>query len=301
MKLTEAVRDDILSCLDEEQILFLREELRRGKRTVFANIIAEQKGLRVPEGATFEDIEYLVDSWILIGYIDAGRVTADLKCECGRSLRYQYHVLNKQTGQELKFGIDHLEMHTGIDAKTVSEIRSGFSRIDLELDEILLKIDAGWSIDKERLPPFSHIQLPQDIQRHLDIHVPLLDRQVVKLKRLINEHLILKLAEQRTDAPIKRKTKSLTNDLFSAIEEEGFEELTIDKKQAILTHLQNGVKSARILCELLIKDGVISDKRYLTGKPSLYVDVCWFIDSFVSTNQCEFISGDQSDRLYKWI
>ncbi|MGG3471538.1 DUF3895 domain-containing protein [Neobacillus pocheonensis] len=311
LKLTEAQRDLILSSLNEEQVRFLKDEMKRGRRTVFANVIASQKGLRVPEGATFEDIEHLVDSWILVGYVDAGRVTSDLKCECGRSLRYQYHVINKQTGEERKFGIDHLELHTGIDAKTVSEIRSGFSMIDLELDEILLKIEAGWSIDKLSLPPFSDIKLPQDIQLHIDLQLPLLDRQIARIRKLINEALIgnQPIINTRSDtkppaAPKKSKNKEV--DLFTTFEQNQVENdaqngLTYGQEKAILTYLQSGIQSARIICEMMIKDGYAREIRFVTNKPKFYVEVCWFIESFIPSGQCKLLSADRSDRTYQWI
>lgn len=313
MKLTEEQRGSILSRLNDEQVQFLRDGMKRGKRTVFANTIASQKGLLVPEGATFEDIEHLVDSWILIDYIDAGAVTDDLKCECGRSLRYQYKVSNKQTGEERKFGIDHLELHTGIDAKTVSEIRSGFSKIDLELDELLLKIEADWSLEKISLPPFSHITLPHDIQLHIDLQLPLLDRQITRLRKLINEvggRQPIASAAQVNRAP-ERKTPEIFHevDLFTAYEHDAHHnkfdetenvELSSAQKQAVLSYLQRGVQSARIICELLIEDGTAKENRFSTGKPKFYVEVCWFIESHIYSGQCKMLSADQNDRTYQW-
>ncbi|WP_158301630.1 DUF3895 domain-containing protein [Paenibacillus mesophilus] len=311
MKLSEEQRDRLLSQLNEDQVHFLKEELKRGKRTVFANVIAKQKGLQIPEIATFEDVERMVDSWILVGYVDAGYVSPDLKCECGRSLRFQYHVINKQTGEEYKFGIDHLELHTGIDAKTVAEIRSGFSKIDLELDELLVKLDAGWSIQVESLPPFEHLALPHDIQRHFELQLPLLDRQVSRIRRLLAEYarerrqaLIDSQAKPVDSSPIK---PVIEQDLFTLLEPDpdpvpvsGGDELTDEKKQAILSYLDEGVQSARIIAELLIKHGKTRDSRFITGSPKIFVDVCWFIESFIPTKQCKLISVEHLDRLYQW-
>lgn len=316
MKLSEEQRDDILGLLAEDQVRYLKEEMKRGKRTVFANAIAKQKGERVPETATFEDIEQLIDSWVLVGYTDAGHVTPELKCECGRSLRHQYHVINKQTGAEHKFGIDHLELHTGIDAKTVADIRSGFSQIDLELDEILLKIDAGWSIRKEPLPPFEHLTLPADIQRHIDLELPLLERQIARIKTLLNDY-----ARVRRQTYIESLPPVVTNakpvpqeepDLFSFLEPEPESEpspapggvfgdgLTEETKRAILGYLRDGVQSSKIIAELLIKHGKTSDSRFITGTPKIVVDVCWYIESFIPSKQCRLISIEQNDRLYEW-
>jgi len=309
MKLPEEKRSEILDSLNINQVNFLKDELKRGKRTVFANTIATQKGLRIPENATYEDIEHLVDSWILIGYVDAGHVTPELKCECGRSLRYQYHVINKQTKEERRFGIDHLELHTGIDAKTVAEILNGFSKIDLELDEILLKLDAGWSISVESLPPFQHLPLPKDIQQHLELHLPLLDRQVSRIRRLIQESEMERrksLSASILNAIKPQSTVEREVDLFSYLESESSlsisegDELTETMKEAILSHLQEGIQSARIISELLIKNGSTRDNRFVTGKPKIYVEVCGFIESLIPEH-CKMLSADQNDRLYQWL
>lgn len=314
MKLSEEQRDFLLSHLRDNQVQYLKEELKRGKRTVFANVIAEQKGFQIPENAAFEDIEHMVDSWILVGYVDAGHVTPELKCECGRSLRFQYHVVNKQTGNEHKFGIDHLQLHTGIDAKTVAEILGGFSKIDLELDEMLLKLDAGWSIQLESLPPFDHLALPHDIQRHLDLQLPLLDRQVARIRRLLNEMAIERRQAMIDSMPKTTHVSSVKEekeppDLFSILDDAdttnvcvgGGDELTDGKKQAILSYLEDGVQSARIISELLIKNGKTGDSRFITGSPKIYVEVCWFIESFIATKQCKLIAVEMNDRIYQWL
>lgn len=310
MKLSEDERDLLLSRLNEDQVHFLKEELKRGKRTVFANVIAKQKGLQIPEIATFEDVERMVDSWIMVGYVDAGYVSSELKCECGRSLRFQYHVINKQSGEEYKFGIDHLELHTGIDARTVAEIRNGFSKIDLELDEILLKLDAGWSLTVESLPHYDHLVLPHDIQRHLELQLPLLDRQISRIRRLLTEfarerrQALIDSQVKTIDTPSSKQEKEL--DLFTLMDPDpvapvtGGDELTDEKKQAILSYLEEGVQSARIISELLIKHGKTSDSRFITGSPKIFVEVCWFIESFIPNKQCKLISVEHHDRIYQW-
>jgi hypothetical protein len=310
LKLSEDQRDQLLRNLNDDQVHFLKEELKRGKRTVFANVIAKQKGLQIPEIATYEDVERMVDSWIMVGYVDAGFISPELKCECGRSLRFQYHVINKKTGEEYKFGIDHLELHTGIDAKTVAEIRSGFSKIDLELDEMLLKLDAGWSINAESLPPFDHLTLPHDIQRHLELQLPLLDRHVSRIRRLLNEfarerrQALIESQHKTTDTPSIKQEKE--PDLFTLLDPEpaapatGGDKLTDEKKQAILSYLEDGVQSARIISELLIKNGKTRDSRFITGSPKIFVEVCWFIESFIPNKQCKLVSVEHHDRIYEW-
>src|SRR5690606_6990747 len=126
--------------------------------------------------ASFEDIEYLLEEWIYVGFIDAGHVTHEYRCECGRPLRYQHIVEHKKTGQKRKFGIQHLEDHMQMDAKTVQEIVQGFEKIDFELDEIIVKLQNGWDLESEQLPKVpDHLALPHDIQEHFRLRLPLLD------------------------------------------------------------------------------------------------------------------------------
>ncbi|MDF2648218.1 MAG: hypothetical protein K0Q73_4023, partial [Paenibacillus sp.] len=198
-------RDQIMSTLNSEQAAFLNETMTRGRRTVFARIMAGQKGSNIPENATYEEIERLVEDWIYINYVDAGAVSDHLKCECGRSLRYQHTVQNKTTGQTHKFGITHLEMHTGIDAKIVNHIVHGFQTIDFELYEILFKVKNGWNLQQGIgfIPPA--FLFPEDVQRHLDLDVPLLDRQINRVRRLIRVFQssvppIVKKIERKTDS-----------------------------------------------------------------------------------------------------
>src|SRR5690606_38329897 len=119
MVLTVEEREELLAKLNEAQRTFLTETMVRGRRTVFANALARAKGHHIPDDAEPEQIEVLLDDWIYTGYIDAGHVSPELRCECGRPLRYQHQVKHKRTGEMKKFGIEHLKEHLGIDAQVV--------------------------------------------------------------------------------------------------------------------------------------------------------------------------------------
>jgi hypothetical protein len=309
--LSATERDALLQWLSEEQKSFLQTEMSRGRRTIFANSLAKQKGAVIPEGASFEEIEFLLDEWIYIGYIDAGHVSNELKCECGRSLRYQHIVQFKPTGEIHKFGVDHLELHTGIDAKVVHEILQGFDIIDLEMDEILTKVKDSWTIEDLRLPPFTHLSLPQDIKRHIDLDIPLMDRQVQKLRSIIRQDLVV----QTNRVPVSVPTRSIVLepvqiDLFSEPKEEknkGIKKhspgLELDEwlKIPVVEMVESGVQSAAMICELLIKDHGASEESFSSGKRKIYVSVCFFLDSLVLLGRCKLISKDSQDRKYQLI
>lgn len=318
---TSEERDSLLARLNAQQRQFLNDEMLRGRRTIFANVMSRQKGHFIPEGATFEDIEQLLTSWVYINYIDAGHVSTELKCECGRALRYQHIVQNKEDGTIKKFGIDHLQLHTGIDAKIVTEILKGFDAIDFELDEVLSKLEKGWSIEQERLPDLRELELPHDILRHLELELPLLDRQVARLRRLANERIAFKTklvqASTAKEEPagqdhqgddivqldlftMESPTEIVTPSHAASPSGSSKSQLTSEQQLAVLKMLQEGVSSARTICELLIKHHGASGQRFeysMTSKPQIYPEVCMYIDSCENT---VLTRGNHEDRFYEW-
>ncbi|WP_053372546.1 DUF3895 domain-containing protein [Paenibacillus sp. FJAT-27812] len=187
-EMTLEQRDHIMGKLSEEQRHFLHHELVRGRRTLFARQLARKKCQFIPEDAQFEDIESFIEEWDYIGFTDSGEVSPHTKCECGRSLRYQHQVLHLPSNTVRYFGIEHLQLHTGIDAKAISDIIKGFDVLDGELNEMLIKYRDGWQLDQHLFLPLpAELEVPQDIQAHLDAKLPLLDRQLARLRGRLRE------------------------------------------------------------------------------------------------------------------
>ncbi|WP_062107479.1 DUF3895 domain-containing protein [Bacillus niameyensis] len=307
-------RESLLSLLTEQQKSFLQDHVKRGKKTVFANQMAKDKGLVLPEGATSEEIEMLLDEWILVDYIDNGFINPETPCECGKPLRYQYIVRHKTMNEVRRFGSTHFEEHTGLPAQIVNQIKKGFTQIDYEMDELLQKFADGWVFSDNILP--KNFTVPDDIKEHLDLELPLLDRQITRLKKLINEFL----SEQEVQRPIiEKSTRETTFDSYEdpfALEmydlfQDSIGETPAEKpltshltpiiKDEILRYLDT-VSSARIICELLIKNHSVLTERYVTGKPKIYPKVCMYLDLLVSKEvvRLEDKRGHQ-DRLYKKV
>lgn len=305
MKLAVEERDRIFKSLNSEQKQYLDEMLFRGRRTVFANVLAREKGAMIPADAPYEVVEHLLDDWIYVGFHDAGIVTPELRCECGRPLRYQHIVEHKQTGEFKKFGITHLKEHMNLDAKTVKAIIEGFDKIDYELDEILYKIDSSWSLDDERVQPLSGIVIPHDIQRHFDLGLPLLQTQINKLQRLANTTLLQAQARNpKYVRPAQHVTVSFQPQFIFEDEPSSDKSanvlLSSDLHSVVLEYLQQNIYSARVICEkLLLRDGV-SDGRYITGKPHIYVSVCFYLDDLVQKGKCLLIQSSYEDRYYQY-
>ncbi|WP_165995924.1 DUF3895 domain-containing protein [Bacillus sp. Cs-700] len=326
--LTNSERDQLLQDLTFDQQTYLMNILKRGKKTAFANVIAQSKGRMIPNGATDEEIGMLLDDWILDDYLDAGAVSEDLKCECGRVLRYQYIVRHVKTGEVRRFGINHFEEHTGLPGTIVKEVVQGFTKIDYELDELLLKMQNG-------SPTYDipeGLKLPADIEEPLSLQLPLLDRQEKRLNSLIRIYREEKEALQRgsntleaLDIPTQKKEdlkpkETLPQDelqgsfdLFAEEAQEPLPEITSKKpketyfvgdlsfttQEEVDGYIQNGTESALMICELLIKEGKVQDKRYSTKKPKIYYAVCTYLDSYVSAGSMSVEPIGREDRIYR--
>lgn len=320
-------REQWMAQLTAEQKLYLSEQMIRGRRTVFANAMAREKGYHIPEHADPETIEVLLDDWLYVGYTDAGTVSPELRCECGRPLRYQHHVIHKVTGEEKKFGIEHLKEHLGIDAPIVAAIKQGFDAIDYELDEILTKMMSGHRHSESDLLTASAASLPDDVQMHLKLGLPLLERQIRRLRQVRLEAVkpnrlppLPPQAEPSTQtSESRRNAKEKVDDLFTWLEEveereepvkqleprrEHMSDIALGSAQELAPFLQqqaerylrDGVRSARVICELLIREHKAGDARFATGKPLIYLPVCLHIERAFPDATVERL--DQEDRCY---
>lgn len=334
VELSVEERDVVFQSLSDNQRHFLNHEMLRSRRTIFAQMMAKAKGADIPEGASYEDVERFLDGWIYTGYRDAGMVSSDYPCDCGRPLRYQHRVQHKVTGKVMHFGIVHLGEHLELDAKTVSLIKKGFDVLDQEMDEILAKVRDKWTMQEAlSLPIPEGFPIPQDIQAHLEARLPLLDRQIVRLrKKLIDfmDQAALKreAVSKRAESPVSAyaapdiyvKPEQVTM-LFPG--EDPVEGLsvpeTIDRNarmnytgsEVLLETglmpkveqlLRSGVQSARVIAEILIREGAADQRRYSSGKPHLYAPVCMYIDSeLIPRGCCKLLSKTLDDRLYESV
>lgn len=181
-------RDRLMELLTEEQLRFVHESLVRGRRTHFARQLAEGKCQFIPEDAEPEELDGFIEEWDYIGFTDSGAISTHTKCECGRSLRYQHKVMHVPSGTIRYFGIDHLQLHTGIDAGVINAIMRGFDILDNELHEVLIKHRDGWRLEHYMyLPLPEELMLPRDIREQIDAGLPLLDRQLLRLRAKLRE------------------------------------------------------------------------------------------------------------------
>ncbi|WP_336773645.1 DUF3895 domain-containing protein [Paenibacillus sp. MMO-58] len=297
MILSVEERDQILAQLNDRQRQYLSDYLVRGHRTVFANVMAKEKGFHIPEDSDPAEIERLLQDWIYLGYIDGGHVRVDLRCECGRPLRYQHQVKNKTTGETKFFGIEHLKEHLGIGAAAVAAVKKGFDAIDYELDELLTKWRNKWVMDPELLQVDS---IPTPVAVQIKLGLPLLEKQIRHLKQNRIRILPSKLTFEEKTSP-KQAAVVAERDLFSWNEplptsQNGPFYLSENLKSAIRSYMEIGIQSARIISDLLIHEHSAPNHRLITGKPDIYAAVCAYIERYYKV---EITVLGTEDRIYR--
>ncbi|GAB1528948.1 MULTISPECIES: hypothetical protein [Brevibacillus] len=309
-------RDLAMSQLTTEQQDFIMSTMRRGKRSAWLTIMAEIKGIVLSPEDDEEVIARKIGGWILDHFDDLG--TRDGKCECGQSLRYVYHVTHIESKDSLSLGSTCIERYTGLDAKTVEAVIKGMKVFDFEKDEILQKVVNNWMLPFD-IP--SDLVVPTDIQQHFDVGLPLLDRQVSRLKKLILKY---RHEQKRSfDQPIpsengirRKEIEQGAIDLFSFMEESAIttESATSYKavvprngkgevpnfnaiperwKAVIQDKLQEMKRSGETFVTSLQMSNYVAQvfgydqDRYLTGKPRTYFWVASYMDKLHSLEVVE--------------
>lgn len=175
--------------LTKEQREILDEKVKRGMKTKWLNLWCKKKG----EVLTKEELdnpdktmESMLD-WTLLNYEVNLSGNPDIRCECGRQLKYRYTVLHKETGRIYKLGIIHFKEHTGLEPEMVRLVVKGLKEIDLERDEILSKVIDNWELPLN-IP--AGVEIPDDISEQLRVKLPLLDRQIKQLEKIISKYFI---------------------------------------------------------------------------------------------------------------
>lgn len=201
-----------MSLLNREQREFIEKYGKQGKKSKWIEAIARRKGIIVTEETPYEEIEPLVDDWVLVDVLDSGFGNRHYRCECGRSLRFQYRVLHKKEQKEYGYGVSCFEQHTNLSPDIVKDILKGFHTIDLERDEVLIKFSQGehWNIK-----PYLHIEnIPNEIVEQDRLGLPLTDKQKEKVLRLIEaykEEQLFKKAYGLMDEKQKELFHSIRN------------------------------------------------------------------------------------------
>lgn len=216
-KLTVEERYSVLDGLIEEQRAFLLEEVKRSRKTIYARVMQNEKitAIRAVDVMLMDDEKNVVD-WEIVDYIDFGKYSREGRCACGLSLRHQFTVKHQGTGRYINFGIGHLSEFLNIDENEIKGFINELNVIDYELDELLFKIQCDeYGYEFYELL-FDKSVVSAEIQRHIDMKVPLLDRQVRILEKLYNEHIKVLFEEKQKE--IERQRLGEINDNIEELE-----------------------------------------------------------------------------------
>ncbi|TSI05779.1 hypothetical protein [Lysinibacillus sp. BW-2-10] len=198
--LSQVERNELLFLVTDEQKEYLLNQVKRGRRTIFGNIMIEEKVQAIKSvDIDLQEDERNIEDWDIVDYVDFGPGNRLGKCACGITLRYMFTVQHKGTNKTITYGKDHLSAFLNLPIKDIDAVMAGLKTIDYELDELLVKIrddDYGYEIVAE-IP--EEIELPKNIKEHVEHHIPLLNRQIKKIEREVNKYYTKELEKVKNE------------------------------------------------------------------------------------------------------
>lgn len=208
----------IYCSLNKDQKEVFNNFIKIGYQTKWAYKFAKDKGylydeLNYNENIEIEELEKDIE-WRLEDYVDHFEVNKDIKCVCGKSLRHEYKLLHVPTNKIMILGSTHLEQHTNISKEDVQEIMRNFREIDKEKKEILEKVYENKDMDIISKVE-NGFDFPKDMIKQIEVGLPLLDRQIKRLKSSgafieSNQEMIEKKDCNRKEDLIKKPPENLS-------------------------------------------------------------------------------------------
>lgn len=202
LPLTQAEVDQIYQNLTPRQKEFMDSYEKRGKKSKWLEALAKKKGIVVYENMSEQELIEKVNDWVLIDILDGGEGNRPFKCECGMPLRYQYIVSHKSKEQIYKLGETCLENYTNLSSEIIRDIKKGFHVINLERDELLLKISKNY---KTTLEKYKEIEIPNEFLEQVSFDIPLLNRQERILEKLLRNKWQQQKIKQKQQELIERQ------------------------------------------------------------------------------------------------
>ncbi|KAF6603768.1 MULTISPECIES: DUF3895 domain-containing protein [Bacillus] len=266
------------SFLNDEQKQYLVDFVKTKKVEAFNRVQKEKTYVSAGlENASSENMQ-LKEEWVLIDYIDNGYVNKNTPCECGRPLRYQYIVKNKNGGEIKRLGISHFEEHISLKKHVFKQIKDEFDLIEKEITEILERTKMKWSIEYEiNIPNDFEFNTTDNIKKQLDMGLALSARQVNFLRKEVNQKII------SANKTVNLNTREVSNNILLNNEQSKItstvSSLNDFQKEMIRKLYNSGVKNPETICDFLIKNKVAPAYRYSTGKLKIFPCVCMFLET----------------------
>ncbi|MGD6870884.1 DUF3883 domain-containing protein [Sutcliffiella horikoshii] len=164
--LSSSERAEGIKKLKKEQKEALFTSISMTRKSEFASLLASHKGS---------------ERWDFHKYIDHGKRMQNVKCECGRTLRYEFVIAHRDTHITRSLGINHLQEELNIPEEIAKEIYKKIHNVNYDLDEILNKHYGGWKLNSfinSFIKSKKLVDVREDIKILLSVNLPLLDRQI---------------------------------------------------------------------------------------------------------------------------
>ena len=127
----ETHRQSIIRKLNHMQRDVLDKYHKKTKRSILQNEIIQKT-----------DKWEFIDIKVGENYRDNTKSQAErLYCQCGAELKYQYQLLDKQSGELIGLGETCFEHYTGISSEVAEQIKKEQLELDEWLDDILLNVE----------------------------------------------------------------------------------------------------------------------------------------------------------------
>lgn len=162
-----------LASLPKKRRQFIQEQHKYQLRSYFLNN-------NYSLATNWEFIALKVDPYYM-----QGNKSHNLKCDCGRSLKYQYIIQSVKTGKRLKLGISHFKDHLNITDELANEIKRNISKVDLAINELLWLETSGYKFPSDLWDRYLYaIYLNQEREKPVKINSKLAYR--IKLFEQMN-------------------------------------------------------------------------------------------------------------------
>lgn len=262
----------------------------------------------------FERYKETMGEWEMTDYQDAGenwRTESMLKCECGRTLRYQYTVTNRNTAEVLSFGISHLKGHTNFSDNVIREINKQLTIAEKAISEIEERLLENWTFSIE-IP--EGVIAPDDIKGMLEDGLPLSKSDESRLLKLIQTAQRDKWKEEREsyfNEQLNRQLKDDSNRNPKDLAKNGKVkrpdpntgpfDLWEHEMEFVNEMLFAGVGSAMIISEELHRANQYSE-RFITGRTKVYPSVVYYLDRLANEGKIVLSQNlGVEDRVYKLL
>lgn len=323
--LSQKERDRLLSLASEEQQDFLLNKVKRGRKTIFGNIMMNEKinAIRSVDITLTQDEKDVMD-WDIIDFVDFGKGNRLGKCACGISLRFMFTVQHNKTGKTIEYGKVHLSDFLNINVKDINGLINNLYVIDYELDELLQKIesnDYGYEIYEQ---VSKKIDVSEDIKHHIQANVPLLERQINRLysdfkklrdeewkaerKAFLETERQRQLLQKEQQEKMLREKRERDRDILETSKGQLHLSATFDEIAYSL--VLSGVNSAVEISHIMVNHFGVDKRKSVSTmeRPYIYFDILvaltkqvengnLFLDEESDMNDCIFIVNPDNDQV----